>query len=78
MKDLDTVTISFDMRVGEVQLRMTRMLEPDLWRQSPLSVMESEVREMIMQLLAPAVTAYDQRLQSRAVAGPVVQKAKRL
>lgn len=60
------VSVSVDMRIGELRLSINRMLEPELWRQRPLMILESELREMLIQMLAPSVTAYDQARQSLA------------
>jgi len=65
MKDVP-VSISLEMCIGDVHLSITRGLEPVLWRQRPLATFEYELREMIMQMLAPSVTAYDQAVQALA------------
>lgn len=65
MKDI-LVSVALDMRIGELRLNINRLLEPDLWRQRPLALLEYELREMLMQMLAPAVTAYDQTRQAVA------------
>lgn len=73
MKDI-LVSVALDVKIGELRLNITRGLEADLWRQKPLAALESELRDMVMQMLAPSVTAYDQAKQSLATL-PVLASA---
>jgi hypothetical protein len=67
VKPTDPIYFSMDMRIGELRLNISRSLDPRTWRDRPLWILEQEVRGMLMQILAPAISTYDdQVLTARA------------
>lgn len=58
---IDTVTVSLDITIGDFNLNCSRTIGGDAWRNKPLAMLEKELSEIMIQILQPAVAAYDAR-----------------
>lgn len=64
---IDTIRISLDVTIGDFTLNCSRTLDGDAWRNKPVAMLEAELSEILVEILQPAVAAYDAR--RAAVAG---------
>ncbi len=58
---IDTVTVSLDITIGDFKLNCSRTIPGTMWRDKPLALLEKELGEILIQILQPAVAAYDAR-----------------
>lgn len=58
---VDTVTVSLDITIGDFKLNCSRTIDGTAWRDKPAVMLEIEFGALLMQILEPAVAAYDAR-----------------
>ncbi len=58
---VDTVTVSLDITIGDFRLNCSRTIEGDAWRDKPVIMLEKELGDILLEILQPAVAAYDAR-----------------
>lgn len=57
---IDTIRISLDITIADFTLNCARTLDGSAWRNKPAAMLETELSQILIQLLQPAVAAYDQ------------------
>jgi hypothetical protein len=58
---IDTVTVSLDITIGDFRLNCSRTIDGIAWRDKPLAMLEQELSQVLIQILQPAVAAWDAR-----------------
>ena len=58
---VDTITVSLDITIGDFTLNCSRTINGSAWRDKAAITLEKELSELLMQILQPAVAAYDAR-----------------
>lgn len=58
---IDTIRISLDLTIGDFTLNCSRTLDGSAWRNKPVAMLEAELSEILIEILQPAVAAYDAR-----------------
>lgn len=58
---IDTIRISLDVTIGDFTLNCSRTLDGAAWRNKPVAMLETELSEILVQILQPTVAAYDAR-----------------
>lgn len=58
---VDTITVSLDITIGDFTLNCSRTLDGAAWRDKPVAALEKELSDILIQILQPAVAAYDAR-----------------
>lgn len=64
---IDTIRISLDITIEDFTLNCSRTLDASAWRNKPAAMLETELSEILIQLLQPAVAAYDARRAAQSV-----------
>jgi hypothetical protein len=64
------VTVSLDITFGDFRLNCSRTIDGIRWRDKALVTMEQELSEILIQILQPAVAAYDARRAAERRAAP--------
>lgn len=63
---IDKIRISLDITIEDFTLNCSRTLNGTAWRNKPMAMLETELSEILIQLLQPAVAAYDSRRAATA------------
>jgi len=63
----DNVDIWLEMVVHGVRLSVRQKLNAHVWRDAPLLTLETHVRDMLTQIIPPAVAAFDNRVPRQSV-----------
>lgn len=58
---IDTIRISVDITIDDFTLNCSRTLDGSAWRNKAAAMLQAEFSEILVELLVPAVAAYDAR-----------------